>query len=195
MLAAGQTGADIARRFGIELSATYNGLKRYGLSIDPEATLKARTASCVVMATRPDIRAKRARHQKRLMNDPERREKYRQIMLARHKADPTLIQRAVEGSRAPEVNARRSKSARKRWAEKRPWLPEPFCGEYRRLLRSKNMRAEEAKAALLPEITKWLASFEGQMWRVQTGKARIVEVAPIPRAQFDHSLTGCSLAQ
>lgn len=195
MLAAGQTGADIARHFGIDASAAYNGLKRYGLSIDPEATLKARTASCVVMATRPDIRKRRAEMQRRKMQEPALREKYRQIMLARHQADPTLKHRMVEASRAPETNAKRSRKARERWARINSWLPEPFRDQYRHLIKSKNYRADEAKALLLPEIQRWLQSHEGQLWRVRTGQARVVENVKVSRAVSDHrSLTGSGLA-
>lgn len=195
MLASGKTGADVARHFGIELSACYNGLKRYGLSLDPEATLKARTAACVTMATRPDIRAKRSRIQKAKMAEPERREKYRQIMLARHAADPTLKVRMVEGSRTPDTNAKRSRKARERWARINNWLPEPFRDQYRHLIKSKNLRAAEARAMLEPEIKRWLASFEGQMWKLSTGQARLVPNIKVSRAvSADHSLTGSSLA-
>ena len=196
MLASGKTGADVARHFGLELSACYKGLKRYGLELDPEATLKARTAACVTMATRPDIRAKRARIQKAKMADPVRREKYRQIMLARHAADPTLKLRMVEASRAPDTNAKRSRKARERWAKVQSWLPEPFRQQYRHLIKSKNFRAAEARAMLEPEIKRWLASFEGQMWKLSTGQARLVpnvKVSAVPSA-YAGSLTGSGLA-
>lgn len=195
MLASGKTGADVARHFGLELSNTYSGLKRHGLVLDPEATLKARLSACVLMATRPDIRKIRAEKQRKRMRQQEQQEKCRQIMLARHQADPTLKLRMVEASRSPEANAKRSQKAREQWARINSWLPDPFQQQYRHLIKSKNFRADEAKAMLLPEIQRWLLSHEGQLWRVRTGQARLVPNIKVSRpVSADHSFAGSSLA-
>jgi len=180
MLADGRTGADIARHFGLSRDTTYNGLKRYGLIIDRAATLEAQRRGAA-WTKAPHVREQRRRVQQALMADPARRERCRQAMLARMQEDPDMHRRLIGKSMTAAALAARKKGCKRRWDARLSWCPPPFRAEYDRLIRKKGLRAAEAKAALAVDIARWLGSFEGQLWRVATGQARLVGKVRIER--------------
>jgi hypothetical protein len=65
------------------------------------------------------------------------------------------------------------------------WCPESHRAEYRRLVRSKLMRAADAKAKILAGLT----SFERAMHAVSRG-AGLITVQPIRRKDYDFTLGG-----
>lgn len=180
MLADGKAGVDVARHFGLKPDALYTGLRFHGLTIDPKATLAAKRAGSE-KSRLPAAIALRSKKQKARMADPAQREIVRQATLARHRADPELRQRMLERSQTPEALAARKAACQRVWDARLAWCPPQFRVEYHRLIRSKRMTAREAKAALLPDIARWLVSFEGQLWRVGTGQARLVDNVKINR--------------
>jgi hypothetical protein len=175
MLANGQTGAEVARHYGLKLTTCFSGLKRYGLEIDPAATLAARTAAAKAMATRPDIRAKRARAMATIAATPEARERSRQTMFARMANDPGFHARMVAASMTPDALATRKAAIQASWDSRLSWCPPNLRAEYHRLIRSKRMTKQQARAALHADISAFQQTFEGRMWKVATGRARIVE--------------------
>ncbi len=148
--------------------AVRSKMTELGLGLSPEqlraaylAALPARGKVKRRKGIRPSAEtvAKRAETMRRIWQEmpPERRAAWRANIATARK--PITIGAAVREA-------------------KMGWCPPPFRAEYYRLTRTKCIPAGEAREMLMPMIADWLRSFEGQMWRVSKGKARVVEKAP-----------------
>jgi hypothetical protein len=111
------------------------------------------------------------------------------------RADEATRERIAGKIRQQCADEERQRARGRKSGEARlPWCPPSFRQEYRRLQKNKGMTAAEARAALLPEITRWLRTFEGQLWKVKTGRARVVPTVHLSRPiATPFSLTGGSL--
>ena len=173
MLAEGATGAEIARRYGLTLTTTFSGLKRHGLRIDPDSTRAARARQCHKMNADPALSRRRSATQRRIMAQPDRAEAARLHMRRLHE-QPGFTARAVAAATTLEVNKRRSVSRKAAWERTMAWCPPQFRAEYDRLVYSKGLTSKEARAALEKPISAFAQTFEGRMWKLSTGKARLV---------------------
>lgn len=74
-----------------------------------------------------------------------------------------------------------ARSARANAARRLAWCPPVLLPEYIALTR-KGLTAAEARAALQAEVAAFSLTFEGQMWKLTAGRARLVPNVKIERA-------------
>lgn len=181
----------LAAHFGASRNAIYTAAKRYGLDRIP------------VEMAKDNLRA---------MNRPGARKPYKRghKLSAEHRANISAALRASDAHAAahvsrreknvalnalPEVRERRRENGIKSAELRADRVPPPYRDEYRWLTQSKGLKAADARAALKPQINRWLQTFEGQLWRVSTGQARVVPKIPFSRpVTAEGSLVGSGLA-
>ena len=189
LVEAGEGYSTLAAALGRTNGSINRMIRKLGINIDPEAVKRRRMES---------NQARKGEKRQGKPCSPEHRERLRSYC-AKMNSDPAIRAEAIEKmrqwKRSPEGRAK-SREARERHLAKTfgGWPPQ-FREQYRFLTRQKGIPAIEARAMIEPQIAAFLQTFDGQLWRVQTGQARIVEVAPVASRHFDQSLTGCSLAQ
>lgn len=196
LLGQGALAPEIGALLGCSRGAVLSGVARLGLAFDPEAVRARRVKTCREIMNRPDRSARRSRAAKERMGTPEMRQKMTVVMRERVNS-PEFRERQARymAENREEFRRRVSDGAKRRWDKVLGWCPPQFRARYNHLIRSKKMLASEAKAALMPEILVWQRSFEGQLWRLSTGQARLVPNMKLCRpVAGDHSLTGSSLA-
>jgi len=109
-------------------------------------------------------------------------------------AQEARLAKMRETCRTPECRARASISMTAIVAKRLQWCPAPFLPDYH-ALRSKGFSAAERRAMLEPAIAKWLHTFEGRMWKVSVGRARLVPNYKVSLPiSCDGPLISCTLA-
>jgi len=173
-LADGASAGDIAKLVGTDVSNACAGLKRIGLVVPKE---NRRAAQKRAGGHRPsdEVRAKmRASAQERWARmTPEERSNVH---------DAAHSRSSVE---------KRKRTLRRRYEASLRWLPPAFRDDYDNMLR-KYVKVAEARSMLEPLIRRWAReTFEGQMWLVETGKARLAPNVATPARPADRfELTG-----
>jgi hypothetical protein len=104
-------------------------------------------------------------------------------------------------SQTPEVLAKTDPAAkgRKRTETVLGWCPPAYREEYRRLIRSRNVNAAEARKVILDQIRndrtaekRKPVSFEETLQRVAEGRAQVVEKLRLPSQDYGFTLGGVS---
>lgn len=186
---------EVAERLGRTEWAIGDRCRRLGLEFDKAVARQRAAVAMSKVYSDPSYKAKLSKAISRAWS-PERRAAMREAALERRfweEGHKTLRE-------DPEARARqkaRAAQAGREWGEKRmAWCPPKFREEYRFLTRRKNLTPIEARALLQPRIDAWLGSFEGQLWKVSTGQARVVPNAKVSNIPFSHAggLMGSGLA-
>jgi hypothetical protein len=183
--AAGRSMADAAKALERREASVRSRRKLLGLKTTPEERLAIRQAA-----------GAKKRGRKLRPHRPECRARKSAVMVERWRGESGERARArLEERRAALLAdpARRAAWAAAVKEAKWAWCPEPFREDYR-LLRKKTIPATEARAIMQPRIDAWLRTFEGQLWKVKTGRARVVPALRLSRpVGTPFSLAGGSL--
>jgi hypothetical protein len=163
LIAAGTPHAKIAERFGCSDRQVAQACLRRGIKMDPAHIKHNRAVSVRAAMKRPEVR--------------ERKRQARLRMLAENPAELERLKANLLAVRTPEIQALISKKQSERQLAH---IPPPFRERYRALIKGGN-RAADALARLQPEIGRWLQTFDGMMWRVRTGQARVVPNVKVTR--------------
>lgn len=167
--------AEIGATLGRSKAAISIALRNRGLCICPEAAARRRIEM---------NRARKGERREGRPLSPEHRARI-QAWAKIMNSDPAIRADALakmrESRRTPESRAKSKAAREKQLADKFGDWPPQFREQYRFLTRKKNVPAPEARAMILPQIDAWMRTFEGQLWRVATGKARLVANVKIAR--------------
>lgn len=187
---AGTPAKLIAEQLGRTKGCIYNAARRFKLELVPDDVAEANRRAMNAPGVRKPRNSGGPMH-------PDHARKIGESLRASaaHKAAGIVRAEKLRAHYADPANREKVRRAgRARWHGKPRAVPPPFESEYRALQRHGASRSE-AVAALQPRIDAWLRTFEGQLWRVRTGQARIVPNIKVSRVvSADHSLTGSSLA-
>lgn len=158
------------------------------LNSDPEVHARRVGGIRKKWRTDPEYKARKVRaiHERhmRARQNPEVAARLNQnILNARYRlSEPEVIERYRAGVK--RAGAERSRKAI-------AWCPPKYRDEYRSLTRSRQMKAPEAKAAILAKAAAEMTPFERQLEKVRNG-AGIIEVRPIRRPDPTYTLGGVS---
>lgn len=162
MLARGMLAPDIAAQLGCGCGAVRNAVQRYGLSFSE----KARRARCSIVARKAAaVPGERERRRACALATKEKR------MAGYHQWRAENPDKAREGH---------IKGAALRWQRANGWCPPQFEAARQRLIYSRRLSAAKARAALEPEVNRWLETFEGKLWLLSVGRTRVVPNVPPP---------------
>lgn len=175
LIAAGTPHAKIAERFGCSDRQVAQACVRRGIRMDPAHMNQNRAVSVRAAMRRPEVR--------------ERKRQARLRTLAENPAELERLRANLIAVRTPEIQALIS---RKQSERQLAHIPPPFRDRYRTLIK-RGIRAADALARLKPETDAWLRTFDGQLWRVRTGQARVVPNVKVnrPLAYVPSALGGC----
>lgn len=180
MAAEGRSGDEIAAELGrSSRTAVFVRAQRLGITFDVAAAKARRTAGMIA-----------ARRAGRYNLSPEglaRLQEQGRNLAKRLWADPDFRERKIahirEMARSPEARERSRRFARQigRKNSAARNLPPIFHEEYRQMMRKSGASSAEVLARLKPRVDAWLSTFEGKLWRVRTGQARLVENVKLAR--------------
>ena len=154
----------IAKHFGCSVPQVAQACLRRGIKAVPEAVIRNRAVSVKAACQRPEVRARKREARLKMQAEVPGE-------LERLRANLAAIRCA------PDVSAL---IARKQSERQLAHIPPPFRKTYRSMTK-RGVRAAAALARLKPEIDAWLRTFDGQLWRVSTGQARVVPNVKVSR--------------
>lgn len=180
MMAENMARKDIAAALDRTENAVQDRCTKFGLKFDQAASRARAAASMSKVYSDPAYKAKLRKaiskawspERKAWMAEQARERRFWEAGHAALAADPEARERQ---------RSRAAKAGREYGEKRMSWCPPHLRDEYRKLTRSKNLTPAEARAYLNPKIEAFARTFEGQLWRLATGKARLVENVKVTR--------------